>query len=155
MVMTEFTKRFLTALVLIAGFTLFVVMRAFAGAFGVYVFDILIFAAAGIGTLEICNARKLNHRGANIVVALIVDALIYMFYIIGSQVLKDPIPWWLQLIVSLTTNKENMKSLSVDRFIKTLLNQTLRPYKILLSIKKKDITYLSNYLLSFNKKKYN
>ena len=101
MVMTEFTKRFLTALVLIAGFTLFVVMRAFAGAFGVYFFDILILAAAGIGTLEICNARKLNHRGANIVVALIVDALIYMFYIIGSQVLKDPIPWWLQLIVSL------------------------------------------------------
>lgn len=99
--MTEFTKRFLTALVLIAGVTVFVVMRAYAGAFGLYAFDILILFAMGIATWEICNAFKLNRRGANFVVALIVEGLIYLFYVIGSSVLKDPLPWWLQVIVSL------------------------------------------------------
>ncbi len=101
MVMTEFTKRFLTALVLIAGFVAFVVMRAFAGTFGVYAFDALILLALGVATWEICNACKLNRRGANFIVALIVDGLIYMFYVIGSSILKQPLAWWLQLIVSL------------------------------------------------------
>ena len=101
MIMTEFTKRFLTATVLVVAFAAFVIMRAFAGTFGVYVFDILILAVTGVATLEICNACKLNRRGANIVVALIVEALIYMFYIIGSQILNESLTWWLQLIVSL------------------------------------------------------
>lgn len=101
MVMTEFTKRFLTALVLVAGFTLFIVLRAFAATFGLYAFDLLILIAAGIGTWEICNACKLNRRGANYIVALIVEALIYMFFVIGNHVLNETIPWWLQLIISL------------------------------------------------------
>ena len=101
MVMTEFTKRFLTALVLIAGFAVFVVMRAFAGAFGLYAFDILILVTLGVGTWEVCNVCKLNRRGANAIVALVVEGLIYMFYIIGSQILAETLPWWLQLIVSL------------------------------------------------------
>ncbi len=101
MVMTEFSKRVLTATALIAGFTIFIVLRAFVGAFGLYMFDLLILATTGLGTWEICNACKLNRRGANVVVALIVDALIYMFYIIGSQILKEPLVWWLQLFVSL------------------------------------------------------
>ena len=77
-----------------------------------------------------------------------VPVFIFLFFIIIAETEIEIEMQKLQLIVSLTTNKENMKSLSVDRFIKTLLNQTLRPYKILLSIKKKDITYLSNYLIS-------
>ena len=101
MVMTEFTKRFLTALVLVACIATFVVMRAFAGAFGLYALDLLILAATGVGTWEICNASKLNRRGANFIVALIVEALIYMFFIIGNSILNEPLPWWLQLIVSL------------------------------------------------------
>ena len=101
MVISEFTKRLLTAIALIAGFAVFVVTRAFAGVFGIYAFDILILLATGVATWEICNACKLNRRGANVVVALIVDALIYMFFIIGTQVLKQPLTWWLQLIVSL------------------------------------------------------
>lgn len=101
MVITEFGKRVLTASVLIAAFAVIVVLRAFAGIFGLYLFDILILLALGVGTWEICNACKLNHRGANAVVAMIVCGLIYMFYIIGSEILDDPLPWWLQLIVSL------------------------------------------------------
>lgn len=101
MVITEFGKRTITAAVLILAFAAIVVMRAFAGTFGLYVFDILILLATGVGTWEICNACKLNRRGANAVVAAIVLGLIYMFYIIGQEILNDPMPWWLQLIVSL------------------------------------------------------
>jgi hypothetical protein len=50
------------------------------------------------------------------------------------------------ICVSLTTSKEKMKSLSVDRLIKSLLNQTVLPYKILLSINSSDIIYISNFL---------
>ena len=101
MVISDFMKRFLTALILIAAFAAFVVMRALAGTFGIYAFDTLILLVLGVGTWEVCNARKLNRRGANVVVALIVEGLIYMFYVIGQQVLTNQLPWWLQLIVSL------------------------------------------------------
>lgn len=50
------------------------------------------------------------------------------------------------IIVSLTTSKEKMESLSVDLLIKSLLNQTILPYKILLSINSSDIGYVSNFL---------
>lgn len=100
MVITEFGKRCLTALLLIAAFSVILVLRAFTGVFGVYVFDALILVAAGIGTWEICNACKLNRRGSNAVVAMVVEALIYFFYILGTVFFKDPLPWWLLLIVS-------------------------------------------------------
>ena len=57
------------------------------------------------------------------------------------------------IIVSLTTSKEKMKSLLVDLLIKSLLNQTIVPYKILLSINSKDIIYMSDYLKLLIKKK--
>ena len=50
------------------------------------------------------------------------------------------------IVVSLTTSKKHLKSLLVDRLIKSLLNQTLTPYRILLSINNKDITYISDFL---------
>ena len=86
---------------MIVVFAAIVVLRAFTGAFGLYVFDVLILAAAGLGTWEICGAFKLNRRGANAIVAMIVGALIYFFYIIGSEILNEKLPAWLQLIVSL------------------------------------------------------
>ena len=101
MVITEFGKRCLTASVLIIVFAALVVMRAFAGTFGLYVFDLLIFVAACVGIWEICSALQLNRRGANAVVAIIVGALAYLFFIIGSVVLNEPLPWWLQLVITL------------------------------------------------------
>ena len=50
------------------------------------------------------------------------------------------------IIVSLSTNKKNLKSLLLDQLIKSLLDQTLLPFKILLSIKKEYAVYLSDYL---------
>ena len=50
------------------------------------------------------------------------------------------------LIVSLTTSRKRMKSLIVDRLIKSLLNQSLLPYKIILTIKNTDIAYMSYYM---------
>lgn len=101
MVITEFGKRCLTALFLIVVFTNIVIIRAFTGTFGVYVFDALILIVAGMGIWEICSACNLNRRGANAIVAMIVGALIYMFYIIGTEILTESLPWWLQLVVSL------------------------------------------------------
>ena len=101
MVITDFGKRCITASLLVAAFSVILVLRAFAGTFGVYVFDALILVAAGIGTWEICNACKLNRRGSNAIVAMIVEGLIYFFYIIGTVFFKEPLPWWLQIIVSL------------------------------------------------------
>ena len=100
MVISEFGKRCLTALILIAGFSVVLVARAFAGIFGVYLFDALIIVAAAIGTWEICSACKLNRRGSNAIVAIIVEVLIYFFFILGSEFMREPLPWWLQLIVS-------------------------------------------------------
>ena len=57
------------------------------------------------------------------------------------------------IIVSLTTCKENIKSLLLDKMIKSLLNQTLKPYKILLSINKEDIVFISDYMIFLIKKK--
>ena len=101
MVITELGKRVLTGSALVAVFAIVMVLRAFAGVFGLYVLDILILMVAAVGTWEVCSACKLNRRGVNAIVVLIVEALIYLFYIIGTVVLKDPLPWWLQLVVSL------------------------------------------------------
>ncbi len=101
MVITEFGKRCLTALLLIIIFSSIIVLRACAGSFGVYVFDALILLAAAVGTWEVCNARKLNRRGANTIVALIVEVLIYFFFIIGIEFFPESLPWWLQIIISL------------------------------------------------------
>ena len=50
------------------------------------------------------------------------------------------------IIISLTSSKDNIKSQYVDRLIKSLLNQTLLPYKILFSINVTDINYISDYM---------
>lgn len=101
MVITEFGKRCLTASVLIIVFAAIVVLRAFTGVFGIYVFDTLILAAACIATWEVCAVSKLNRRGANASVAIIIYALVYFFYVVGNQVLNQKLTWWLQIIVSL------------------------------------------------------
>ena len=60
--------------------------------------------------------------------------------IINNQILKH------HIIVSVTTSKEKMQSLKIDRLIRSLLNQSVVPYKILLSININDIIYISKYL---------
>ena len=52
----------------------------------------------------------------------------------------------------MTATKEKMKSKLLDSLIESLLNQTLKPYKILLSINKNDSIYLSEYLSLLLKK---
>ena len=52
----------------------------------------------------------------------------------------------MNIIVSLTTSKEKIQSLLVDNLIKSLLNQTILPYKIILSINHKDLIYISDFL---------
>ena len=51
-----------------------------------------------------------------------------------------------KIIVSLTTTKKRFQTLQVDNLIKSLLNQTIVPYKILLSINNKDKIYISDFL---------
>ena len=58
------------------------------------------------------------------------------------------------IIVSLTSSKKNMKCLLLDNLIKSLLNQTLVPYKILLSINYKDLFYMSDYVKSWVKNNF-
>jgi len=58
------------------------------------------------------------------------------------------------IIVSLTTSEEKTKSQLLNRLIKSLLNQTLKPYKLLLSMNKKDITFINNYLKLLIKQKF-
>ena len=50
------------------------------------------------------------------------------------------------IIVSITTSRQKMESLFVDNLIKSLISQSLKPYKILLSISRSDINYVSDYL---------
>ena len=50
------------------------------------------------------------------------------------------------LIISLTTSMEAIKSLLVDRLIKSILEQTVIQFKIILSINKEYVNYLSDSL---------
>ena len=50
------------------------------------------------------------------------------------------------IVISMTASKKKMKYLVVDDLIKSLLNQTIPPYRIILSINKANMPYLSNYL---------
>ena len=57
------------------------------------------------------------------------------------------------IIISLTSTKKKLKSLLVDRLIKSLLIQTVKPYKILISVKKGFVNYISDYLKNLIKKR--
>ena len=99
--MSNFNKRLITSACLVVAFAGIFLLRAFVVNFGIYLFDAVAILAAAIATWEICNAKQLNHRGANAYVVWIIYGLIYMFYVIGAVVLSPHLPWWLQLIVSL------------------------------------------------------
>ena len=101
MAMTNFNKRLITSFCLVAAITAIFLFRAFLVDFGIYLFDAAVLVAAAIATWEICNAKQLNRRGANTYIVWIIYALIYFFYIIGKVILTPPLPWWLQLVVSL------------------------------------------------------
>ena len=82
-----------------------------------------------------------------------IEILIIFFYgkifspiYIQNQKLKH------HIIVSLTSSKEKIKSLKIDRLILSLLNQSVLPYKILISINNNDVKYISEYLKLLIKK---
>lgn len=56
------------------------------------------------------------------------------------------------IIVSLTTNRKGIKSFCLDEMIKSLLKQTLKPYKILLSMNKNNKIYINDFLKLMIKK---
>ena len=56
------------------------------------------------------------------------------------------------IIISLTTSANNMRSQIVDFLIRSLLNQNVVPYKIIISVKRPDVIYISNYLKLLIKK---
>ena len=65
-----------------------------------------------------------------------------------SEIYIDNLRLKNHIIISLTTTKEKIESLLIDRLIKSLLEQTIVPYKILISVNKADIAYLSDFLKS-------
>ena len=101
MVITEFGKRVLTSAGIVVVFLILFLLRAFVVNFGIYAFDAAFLALACLCTWEICNTKKLYNRGANAYIAFVVYGLIYMFFVIGSEILSQKLPWWLQLILSL------------------------------------------------------
>lgn len=100
MVITDFGKRVLTSAAIVAVFLVLFLLRSFVVSFGIYAFDILFLALACLCTWEICNAKKLFNRGANAYIAFVVYGLIYLFFIIGAEILEQKLPWWLQLVLS-------------------------------------------------------
>lgn len=99
--MSNFSTRLITSIALIVVFVGIFLLRAFVGDFGLYVFDVVILAAACAATWEICHAKNLNNRGSNAYIAFIVYGLVYLFFLIGSVALEQKLPWWLQILVSL------------------------------------------------------
>ena len=101
MAMSNFNQRLLTSIVLIVALVILFVLRFFVDAFGMYAFDVVVLAGACLSAWEFCHAKKLDQRGANAYVAFIVYGLVYMFYLIGSEILTTKLPVWLQIVVSL------------------------------------------------------
>lgn len=101
MAMSDFNKRLITSAVMIVVAVVIFLLRAFVANFGIYLVDIVLLVMACMGTWEVANARKLNQRGANAYVAFVVYGLVYLFYLIGSVFLTEPLPWWVQIIISL------------------------------------------------------
>lgn len=101
MVITEFGKRVLTSAAIVVVFLVLFLLRALVVGFGIYAFDAVFLALACLCTWEICNAKKLANRGANAYVVFVIYGLLYMFFIIGSEILQQKLPWWLQLVLSL------------------------------------------------------
>jgi len=52
----------------------------------------------------------------------------------------------LNVVVSFTTSKEKLESFLVDRMIKSLFNQTIIPFKIVLTINEENFKYISDFL---------
>ena len=77
--------------------------------------------------------------------------IIFFYIIINSEIVIKNNKKKQDIIISLSPCKENIKSHKLDRLIKSIINQTFHPSKILLSINKKYINYMSNYLISLSK----
>jgi len=80
--------------------------------------------------------------------------LLFFYLDIFSEIETKNLKLKHHIIVSLTTSEEKIKSQVLDRLIKSLIIQTLRPYKILVSMNKKDISFISDYLTFLIKKNF-
>jgi CDP-diglyceride synthetase len=98
--LNNFQKRLLTSTVIVAVLVLLFVLRYFAGLFGVYFFDAFLLFLICVSIFETADIMKTNSRGAKEHIAIIVFALLYFFYIIGTQILDIPIIWWMQIAIS-------------------------------------------------------
>ena len=98
-----------------------------------------------IFTCQKYNCSKKYQKNISFFIKFIIFFEIIIFLVFYDIFFKNQI-LNSHIIVSLTASKVNLKYLLVDRLIKSLLNQTLVPYRILISINDKDITYISDFL---------
>ncbi len=96
--MKNSTLRGLSSIAILSVFALFFVLRTFAGSFGIYAFDALFLFFIAFATYEVVNVKNTNNRGANELVACVVFGLLYLFYILITEVSEAILPWWVTLI---------------------------------------------------------
>ena len=53
-----------------------------------------------------------------------------------------------RVIASFTSYENRLKTNEIDKMINSLLNQTIKPFKIVMTLYIEDIQYINNYLLS-------
>jgi phosphatidate cytidylyltransferase len=99
MELTNVWKRFITSAVIVALLLSLFVLRYFTDLVGIYFFDAFLLFVMCLGTYEMADARKLNLRGAKEYVAVITLSLYYFFFIIGTEIMDDPFPWWVIMII--------------------------------------------------------
>ena len=80
-----------------------------------------------------------------------------LFFLIKDEIIKEiyiKVILKNHIIISLTSSKDSMKSYLLENTIKSLLNQTLIPYKIIISINNKDSFYISDFIKIYINKNF-
>ena len=80
-----------------------------------------------------------------------------LYFLIEDEIIKEiyfKLTLKNHIIISLTSSKDSMKSYLLDNTIKSLLNQTLIPYKIIISINNKDSFYISDFIKTYTNKNF-
>jgi CDP-diglyceride synthetase len=99
MELSNFAKRAITSSVIAVLFAVLFLLRFYVPAVGIYLFDVLFLTLMALGLYELASPMKLNLRGAQEYVALIVISMMYFFYIIGTVIMVVPFEWWLIAII--------------------------------------------------------
>ena len=80
-----------------------------------------------------------------------------LYFLIKDEIIKEiyfKLTLKNHIIISLTSSKDSMKSYLLENTIKSLLNQTLIPYKIIISINNKDSFYISDFIKTYINKNF-